>query len=448
MPNIPQYISKEKVTTEVGGAMQNPNVAAEYGAGAKIQQAGNVLAELGDKMRKIGNANAESDATIAIKQFQATDSQKRAQEPDMNKALQNIESDVQKNRDAIANQYFSDPIGKQEWLRKQELNDAAYVIDRKADVYKRQVSERKVKTLKDLKLEKSNYINAVDETSKQASIKSMETIVNNPANTDIYNAEERKKLVDETIKEAQTDVKDRESLGRVKEKELRIASELAVNTREKELVNMKVKGTDQNGVLITREDLLRLARDESGKTISPEFANSFINANKSPKSVDAKTVDKDFADTMYDINKGVKKPEKIRKEMLQLVSDGYLSERDFSNASTYLNMLGDKKPDDLAAQNVRKSWRGIEIFTENTTNAEESRSRMSRSFVSKLQQGIEPSIASTEAIREEVLFLQPNAKNYPQGMKVIDAHGVKKIIMPNGDVLPEEVKLKTPTKGK
>ncbi len=441
-PQIPQYISKEKPTTEVGGVIQNAKASAQSGVGASLEQGGQVLAELGEKMRMIGNANAESDASIAVKQFQATDTTKRASLP-IKDALTGIDDEVRKNREAVANSLFSDPFGKQEWIRKQELNDAAYIIDQKTGVYKRQVSERKVNTLRDLELEKSNYINAQTQEEKQISVSNMETIANNPANEDIYDAEARKKLVDDTVKEANADIKDVESLRRVKEKELKIATDKAINAREKELVNMKVKGVDNNGALVTREDLIRLARDESGKTISPEFAQSFINANKSPKAINAKTLDKDFVKIMEDINKGTKSEETIRRNIENLRSSGALSDEDYGRANTYLGMFSDKDVADLVPTIPKTAWFGLKQYAETNVDEEEkSISRMSRSFLDKIQSGVDPHEAAIEAQREETLYLVPSAKNNPEGMVYMDSMGRRKRIMPNGDLLLEEAKPK------
>jgi hypothetical protein len=433
MPQIPQYISKDKMNPEAGKTL-NPQVGAA--AGEALSDMGNVVAQLGEKMRKIGNANAESDAAIAISQFQLEDSTKRASLSTKD-ALNGIEDEVRKNTQATANQLFSDPFGKAEWLRKQEVQDAGYIIDRKADVYNRQVSERKVNTLRDLELEKSNYINAEPEY-RQAVIAQMEVIANNPANEDIYTAEERKKLVDDTIKEGDDGIKDVNSLRRVKEKELKRASELAINSREKEFMQMKQNKQDTKGVLVTREDLVRMAKDESGKTISPGFAEWMINANMSPKAVGAKSKSVSFGNRMADINKGTRSESKIKQDILKDASDGYLSEEDEKNLTSYLDMLTSKQPDDLVTMNVRTSWNSTQVFSENTTGKEDSRRRMSLSFINKIQSGVEPKEAATEAMREEVIHLQPDVISKPEGMLYLDDTGRIKKIMPNGDILEEQ----------
>ena len=425
MPNIPQYTSKERVTTEPGISKLNVNP----GAGEALERSGEMLSILGEKMRKIGNANATSDAALDRQRFEAEDTDKRSKLPTKD-ALTNIDNDVRKSREETANRNFSDPIGKQEWLRKQELLDSGYIIQTKADVYKRVVSERKVDTLRDLELEKSNYINAATEEEKLISVQKMEKIANDPANEDIYSAEDRKKLVDETVKDAQDAVKDIASLQRVKEKELKLAEEAAVNAREKELLQ------ERRDAKTAREDLIRIAKQEAkNKKINQDFADRFINALKAPKAVKAKTIDKDFADIISEINLGTKKPDKIKSMILNAVSDGYLSETDYNTAITYYDMMYEKNPDDLVVMDTRKSWLGVEVFSENTKAKEESRSRMSRLFINKLQSGVPPQDAATEAMRQEVLYLHPEVMNYPEGAEYIDDSGRLKKLMPNGDIL-------------
>ena len=150
MPSIPQYTSKERVTTEPGISKLNVNP----GAGEALERSGEMLSILGEKMRKIGNANAECSADIAIKEWELVDSDKRSKEPDLNKALIDIEDAKRKSTNEIAKQNFSDPIGKQEFLRKQELLDAGYVIQQKASVYKKQAELGRVNLLTKANLRK------------------------------------------------------------------------------------------------------------------------------------------------------------------------------------------------------------------------------------------------------------------------------------------------------
>lgn len=189
MANIPQYISKSKPTTETV-----PKQTEVIGAGESIQKSGELLAILGEKMRKIGNANAESNAAIERKTWELEDSAKRAKEPDVNKSLADIDNEVRKSREEIAKRNFSDPIGKQEWLRKQELIDAGYIISQRAEGCRRKVKERRIEVSRDLELETLN-------PDIENAIQNAEKIVNDPANEDVYSSEERKQLLYEFTKD-------------------------------------------------------------------------------------------------------------------------------------------------------------------------------------------------------------------------------------------------------
>ena len=63
--------------------------------------------------------------------------------------------------------------------------------------------------------------------------------------------------------------------------------------------------------------------------------------------------------------------------------------------------------------------------------------RMIGMFTEIIKLGTDPQVAAQEVIRKEVLNLQPEAINYPDGMKVIDANGKRKIIKPNGDIVDD-----------
>lgn len=452
MATIPQYVSKEGLIKEGPQVQKNVNEEVRYGLGSNMQSIGKGVSDLGEnlmdiqvKINKVAAANAASKAEVDRTKLLYEAEEKR-KNMDPQSAIADVENVTPKITQQVADTYFKRAADKQEYLRQQEIQDAAYIIKQKADLNKKIVSESKVLLKRDLELDKARYRNASDEEQRLLVQKGIHDRIYNPDIAPIFsNEEERYKLEEDTIKEAQDDLKDAESLRRVKEKELRIAQETAVNARENEFIKMKVTGVDRLGSAISREDLIIMAKDDmKAGLISPKFADIYTNALKSPKAVGAKGISLYFADIISDINKGIKTPDKIKATMLQDLSDGYLSEKDFASASTYFDMLADKKPEDLVAQNVRKAWFGMggNIYSEDKQKQAESRARMSRSFISKLQSGVNPQDAALEATREEVLLLQPNAVNYPNGMEVIDSHGKIKLVMPNGDLVDQPTKAK------
>jgi hypothetical protein len=453
MANIPQFVSKENLTTSPG---------ADYRQGEKIgitqstagvdrtmdmaSRASQQLILLGEKMTEIDNANSESKAKIETTKAKLAFRDKINKSPDPAKDMEGYD-DYMKATGENAGKLFRDQQARQKFAQDWELDTLVEKSQLQGIVYKKQVEERKVNILQELELKKSEYRNAPDEAARNAAVKGMEEIINNKANLSIYDPLERKELLDKTVKDAQDDLKDAESLRRVKEKEFKAAQDAAVNAREDEFIKMKINGKDRNGVPISREELIIIAKnDMESEAISSDFADKYINALKSPKAVTARTVDKDFADIISEINKGTKL-EKVRKELLDMASDGYISETDFAGATAYMDMVGDKEPDDLVAKKIRFSWGGLEIATEDTTGKEESRSRMSRTFINKLQSGVDPQDASVEAMREEVLYLHPEARLNPNGIEYMDDKGVLKVIMPNGDVVVSPAK-KTDTRKK
>jgi len=443
MPRIPQYTSQEGIGTSPQSQI-NVSDYVESSGGKELKQAGEQLSDLGTKIQGIQNANEESNAKLASLKFEEEYTSKIDNEPNTAKALENIENDTRKSRDTIANT-ISDPVFRQQWIQKQELSDQVFIINQRAREAKRVISEGKVTLLRDLELEKSKYRNSQTEEEKISAQEAIHAKIYDPKLQPLFKDEEEKyKLEEDTIKQAQDDLKDVESLRRVKEKEFKLAQEAAVNQRENEFIKMKITGTDKLGGSITKDDLIIMAKhDMQSGDISPTFADRYINALKSPKAVKAKTIDKDFAKVITAINEGDMNFQEIRMSMLEGVSNGNLSENDFSNASIYMDILGEKNVEDLVSEGRRGFWSSISNWAGNIKSKDleaESKARMSRNYINKLQSGIEANQAAIESIREETLRLQPDAINFSEGMVVIDNDGRTKKIMPNGDLLEIESK--------
>jgi hypothetical protein len=313
-------------------------------------------------------------------------------------------------------------------------------------IYKtKQIHVANADAMRLIEIQKSNYINSPNEEGKIQAAGEIAKIVESQVKAGLWWKDDGDEIYNKAIKESQDAIKDAESLRKVKEKELAYAAKLAINENEKEYIKMKITGTDKLGGLISKDELIRsVKKDMELGRVEPAFADAYINALKSPKAIGAKPVDKDFANIIAEINKtNGMKPQAIRIAMLELVSTGNISERDFESATAYLDMMTDKNVDDLVTSGRRSAMDSIKNFAGvNNAAEEESRARMSRSFISKIQAGTDPTQAAQEAQREEVLFLRPEVRNYPEGMIFIDNDGRTKKIMPNGDLLPVETKTK------
>lgn len=445
MATIPRYTSREQLTKEAPtGYMKpeqydfgiNPETAAKMSAGAAMQDVADIILEVEQKIKKIQNANAESKANILVAADFAAYTDDFNKNTDLDHAMDDIDSKIAQTREK-AMKMFVDPAAREVYSRQFELETLGFKQKLKTELARRQVDLGRVNTLREIDLETSDYINAVTPEEKINSRVQMEAIMDKAISNQLFTNEQGRKELNKIINSADDTAKDVRALNKRREKELAFLQKQAMNAREDELVKMRI---NRQAPL---EELIKMAnRDMNEGRIDVKFAEAYINACKSPKTINAKTVDLDFANIISDINKGVKTSTKIRENMLNDVSDGYISEQDFSSASAYLEMLENKNPDDLVAMNVRKSWRGVEVWSENTTKKEESRARMSRSFIKKLQSGVDANIASVEAMREEVLHLHPEVMNYPDGMEYIDDSGRIKRILPNGDVVDIESKTK------
>jgi len=80
---------------------------------------------------------------------------------------------------------------------------------------------------------------------------------------------------------------------------------------------------------------------------------------------------------------------------------------------------------------------------ENAGKRDESKVRMFKDYMNQLKGGTDPESASKQAIRNEVLFLFPQAKNAPkEGIDIIDLNGIIKHITPDGELTVLEKKTK------
>lgn len=401
-------------------------------------EAGKQLSLLGEKLTKIQNANDESNAKLEVMKFEEEYSQKVLSNPDTANALNSIENDVRKNREQ-ASKTIHNPVYRQEWLRKQEFEDQVYIVNQRAAVAKKIVSERKVTVLRDLELAKSDYRNAAGEQERSAAVDEMERIINNPANEDIYTAEDRKALLDAVIKQAQDDLKDAESLKKVKEKEFRQAEKEAINEREEEYVQMRFSGTTKDGTPISREDLISDVKKDAGgenPKVRPSWAENYVKALTNPKLVGIKTRNK-ISDKIIDaiLVGGEDSQASIRLELIKEMSkpDPGISWDDYDMLSTFNakvnipSVMNQFVPEKSFFQSV-DAWN-----KENAGAKAEIRMEMFRSYVSKIANNIKPEVASQEVIKEQAIKLHPGLTKYPkEGEKIMDLFGIMKLLTPDG----------------
>lgn len=450
MPIIPQYQSKERLTTEGPQVQYSVAEAVKFGAGSNLQTLSKGVSDLGEnvndiqvRIKKIANANAESEADIQSKSDMFTIKDSIDKDPNAHKDIEGtnkyIDEQLTKSNQNAAKK-FKDLFAREQYLKKVGMTNLIFKNEVSRDLQVRVVDEGRTNTLTKLDLDASDYINANTDEEKLEARKTMTETMSNGVSSMLFKQEEAHKILESKIKDSNETVKDNEKLKRRKEKELEYAEQAAKTENEKSFIKMKTSGVDKLGTPISREEQIKMAN--SDKTLDPQFKKLLINALTSPKAVKAKTKDADFSDMIAEVVNGVKSQEKIRNMILDITDKGYLSEEDEGNLYAFMDMIKEDSPDDLVTQNVRKSWLGIDVFSENTQGTKESRGKMSRSFIRKLQAGTDPQIAAQESMREEVLRLRPEVINYPNGMDYIDAHGRKKKIMPNGDLLLVEDKPK------
>lgn len=165
MAIIPQYVNREKLITE--GPQVRRNVAEEvsYGPGQTAQDWGVALEKLGEQIRKVDAANSTSKAEVERVNLEAQDEAK-IKTMSAPEAEKYVEQSSQKRTQELAKKYFSDPVARQDYLRKAQVQDAAYVIQQKANIAKRVVEESDFLGKRDLNL-KGNELALIFDPNKR-----------------------------------------------------------------------------------------------------------------------------------------------------------------------------------------------------------------------------------------------------------------------------------------
>jgi len=324
MATIPQYTSKARLTTEAPSIKKDPTLEAQASLGGALSDIGEVMTDVSDKILKVSTANATSKSNIEALQSMAQIEDKVDKNPDLDHALDDVDSELSSLRDRTAKN-FIDPQAREDYLRQYELKAAEFNIKLKAKVMKKQVALARVNSLRDLELLKSNYINSPTDKEKNAVASKIDQYIKSRVGLNIFGAEEGAKLKKSTIKGGEEGIEDNKDLEAKRRKEVQLAQEYAVNKRESELLSMAQDDKTPPG------DLMRIVREDAENGLaSPEFAQALMNSVKSPKTVNAKTDPVAYME-MVDMIALQEDAKGTRKKLLELSAAGKLSVTDFKS---------------------------------------------------------------------------------------------------------------------
>ena len=446
MPRLPQYNSKGTLTT------QQPEVT-RTGAGQVADAYGKVADQVQAIAVKLQDAKNVAEQNKALGDFETEKTKIESEaSADMNVNNAKLYADrLVKARENALQGIGTEKARTDAGLKMGHSGDLS-LIRINADFYKKTIDNGLVGVNQQLEIYQSEYVNAQNDMERMQARVNINSAVDFNVGT-LYDQKTAEKLKADTIKEAQNYLKDSESLRRVKEKETEKAVELAKNDNEKSLVYMKLNGATPEGAMLTREDLIGMARRQ--KNLSPEFRDAFIQSLKSPKSVFAIRSDPHFCEVMEFISNPDKSFSEIRTSIAYMRSIGELTPQDEARLESFMGMIETSGADELRVANMRRAYfvfgDMVNADSKETMKANQvkSRTNMSLSYIDKINVGVNPDTALVEAMREEVLRIHPKAKNYPLGMNVRDMYGNLKIIMPNGEILPyKEEKSEKPAKKK
>jgi len=442
MAQIPRYISKESLTKESGsgymqpekyGVEQDPSTAAKTSVGAAMQDISNTILAVNEKIKKVQNANAESQAKIITTTDFTVYEDEFNNNSDLNHALDDIDSKIAKTKEKTT-KLFEDPQAREEYLRNYELQSLIFKQDLKIALAKRQVDLGKVNTLREIDMEASNYINAATDEDKINSRAQMETIMDKAIGNQLFSQEQGYDELNKIISSADQASKDVQALKKRREKELALLQKQAISARENELVKMRI---NREAPL---EELIKMAnRDMNEERIDAKFAEAYINACKSPKAIGAKTKSAKFVGFVNDMLYLKTKPKDIEIALMEANTVGSITDEDFDLLYTFNQQVNQSQKLEQALPNVSFA-KGLQYWgDENAGARDESKQRMFRGYMNRIKQGVQPETAADEAIKEEVLTIFPQVKNAPkEGIDIIDLNGVIKHITPDGELTIKE----------
>ncbi len=452
MAVIPRYVSKESLTRESGsgymkpetyGVQQDPATAAKTSIGAAMQDISQTILTVNEKIKKVKNANAESQANILSTTDFAAYEDEFNRNPDVNHSLDDIDNKISATKNK-ATKLFDDPIAREEYLRNYELKALIFKQGLKTQQAKRIVDLGRANTLKEIDLEASAYINAITPEDRVNSRVRMEAIMNKAVSMQLFTEERGYNELNSIIKSADDAAKDVEGLKRRREKEMAELQKRAITERQRELIKMRI---NREAPL---EELIKMAtRDMNEGRIEEKWAEAYINASKTPKSIGAKTKSAKFVGFVNDMLYNKVKPEDVEIALMEANTAGALADEDFDLLYTFNQQVNQGKDFELVPDiNAMKAAKTVGLVKslqfwgdENAGARDESKGRMFKNYMDKIRQGVQPEIAIEESIKEEVLKLYPQAKTAPEeGIDIIDLNGVIKHITPNGELTIKEGK--------
>ncbi len=215
-----------------------------------------------------------------------------------------------------------------------------------------------------------------------------------------------------------------------------------INDNENEVVSRMINPGKQ---FPTEGEIISLM---DNKDINPKFAKEVITnirSAKKTKIIPEKKHSAAFND-MVDIilnQPDFANTEDIRIKLIQENAKGILPDDEFR----MLYMFNHQVTGDLMDEGLpkRKFLQSLDSWHKEYAGAQtESKARMFKSYMKKIEAGTDSAIAVDEAIKEEVKILHPQSASYPkEGKKVIDINGIFKRIFPTGEIKDEEGRIMT-----
>lgn len=453
MPQIPQYVSKESPTAEPGAVARSVGELGGLADSSFINNkegmdAANQLNQLGSAMRQVEIYNAESKSNIQLNQallpmqdaIRVTDDPKVLAE--YRKEYQKIIDQTKKN--------FPDMVSSQKWDMQANKSLQEWDIKQQGVILKNQINTGQANTLTNINQSLTPYISSNNEEERVTAYNEAKAHMDNAVKTGLYGADDGMKVFESQVRAAD---RARDSNEQLKARKVKEASELekaAKIAEEKEIYSMAVSRKDRNGHPVSPESLITQMennprRDEKWMS----FKKSVTEYLGSPKAVNKMAHSSHLNDVLKVLNDGRKKDGTIiddttlRKTIMDEGTLGKLSQNEVEAATTYLDMVGEYDAQDVITSKLRSALGAFWFKTSpDDPKVQESNARMSLNYIGKLQKNMTPDLAAIETRREEILTLLPDAKNYPEGMKIRDNNGNLKIVMPNGDIKDYQPKTK------